>query len=196
MPRRTARMAAVEPVRRQRFQHAPGDIGAGGIEHGVVIRERNVAQEFPVVIGVESRPAAVARLHGEQPVERALRSACCAARIRRRATALSASITMAVSSISGIEFVVSIRRPSRKARYSAASPTNRPCGGSRLLEQPVGRRRQRLRASGRPAPAHRPPIAVSQTGEKQGWKKKRSPSSTIRLLNWRSASTRNGCPSR
>ena len=35
-------------------------------------------------------------------------------------------------------------------------------------------------------------MAVSQTGEKQGWKKKRSPSSTIRSLNWRRASARSG----
>ncbi len=57
-------------MRRQRFERASGDIGASRIEHGVVIGERNVAQELPIIVDVEGRPAAVLRLHGEKPVER------------------------------------------------------------------------------------------------------------------------------
>ena len=63
---------AAHSVRRQRFQSAPGDVRAGGIEHGVVIGEGNVVQKLPVVVGVESRPSAIARLHGQQPVDRPL----------------------------------------------------------------------------------------------------------------------------
>jgi hypothetical protein len=77
-------MIAAQAVRRQRFQHPPGDIGAGGVEHGVVVGEGNLAQELPVVVGVESRPAAIARLHGEQPVERAPLAGRCARRVRAR----------------------------------------------------------------------------------------------------------------
>jgi len=36
------------------------------------------------------------------------------------------------------------------------------------------------------------PMAVSQTGEKHGWKKNRSPSSTMSSSKWRNASTRSG----
>ena len=90
-----------QAVRRQRFQHAPGDIGAGRVEHGVVVGERHLAQKIPVVVGVEGRPAAVARLHGQQPVP--ARAAGRPSRAGRRMPAprSSASIAMAVSSISG-----------------------------------------------------------------------------------------------
>jgi hypothetical protein len=91
---------AAHAVRRQRFQRAPGDIGAGGVEHGVVIGEGNVVEKLPVVVGVEGRPSAIARLHGQQPV----RPPAVAGLLRRGSEAgawLSASITMAVSSISG-----------------------------------------------------------------------------------------------
>ena len=37
-------MVAVEPVHRERFERAPGDVGAGGIEHRVVVRERHVRE--------------------------------------------------------------------------------------------------------------------------------------------------------
>src|ERR1035438_8032918 len=58
-------MVAVYFVSRQRFQHAPGNVRAGGIEHGIVVSEGNLVEELPIVVGVESGPAAVGRLHGK-----------------------------------------------------------------------------------------------------------------------------------
>ena len=83
------RMAAWQAVRPESFEHASGDVRTGGIQHGVVIRERHVAQETPVIVRVESRPAAVARLHIQQPIERAplarlLRRAIVGARLGER----------------------------------------------------------------------------------------------------------------
>src|ERR1051326_3004573 len=47
-------------IRRQSLEGAPRDIGARGIEHRIVIGERNLAEKFPVIIGVERGPAAIA----------------------------------------------------------------------------------------------------------------------------------------
>ena len=97
------RMIAVESVRGQRFERAAGDIRAGRIEHRVMVRERNVREDLPVVIDVERRPAAILRLHGEQPVERAL-AAWPIARCGFDAFMCgNASSTIAVSSISGYQ---------------------------------------------------------------------------------------------
>ena len=94
------------------------------------------------------------------------------------------------------------RYPGRtRWQYSKAQPEGSVLG--RLTDQsPLRRislassqsaaRRSARGAADRPAPARRRAMPVSQTGEKQGWKKNRSPSSTIRSLNWRSASARSG----
>src|SRR6266550_285573 len=51
------------------LDHARGDIGCGRIDHRVVIRKRNVAEELFVVVAVKRAPAAVAVLHAEQPLD-------------------------------------------------------------------------------------------------------------------------------
>src|SRR5450432_1188988 len=53
------------------FEDAGGDVGGAGVDHGVVIGERNVAQKSAVVVAVESAPAAVAILHAEEPLKAA-----------------------------------------------------------------------------------------------------------------------------
>src|SRR5450432_2282439 len=53
------------------FEDAGGDVGGAGIDHGVVIGERNVAQESAVVVAIESAPAAIAILHAEEPLQAA-----------------------------------------------------------------------------------------------------------------------------
>ena len=87
-------------VRRQSFERAAGNIGARRIEHGVVVRKGDVAQELPVVVDIKRRPAAVLRLHREQPVESPILASLLCLGVgapRMRET----SITIAVSSISG-----------------------------------------------------------------------------------------------
>ena len=66
-----------------------------------MVGERHVAQEVPVVVHVERRPAAVSRLHVEQPVDRAARGRRRWPLDRIAWRAAGASSTMAVSSMSG-----------------------------------------------------------------------------------------------
>ncbi len=54
------------------FHHAAGDVRARRIEHRVVVGEGNVTQKLPVIVNIESRPAAIFALHGEEPIHRAL----------------------------------------------------------------------------------------------------------------------------
>src|SRR5687767_7552684 len=62
-----SRMIARLVPQGQRLQGPAGKIGRAGIDHGVMIGEGDAAQKFRVVIAVESAPAAVAVLHGEEP---------------------------------------------------------------------------------------------------------------------------------
>ena len=54
------------------LEHAAGNIHAGRIEHGVVIREGDVLEDHLGVVFVEAAPAAVFALHGELPADGAL----------------------------------------------------------------------------------------------------------------------------
>ena len=54
------------------LQHAAAKIGRAGIDHGVVIGERHIAEKVAIVVAIERAPAAVAILHGEHPAETAL----------------------------------------------------------------------------------------------------------------------------
>ena len=47
------------------FEHAPGNVGAGRIEHRIVIGERHLAERRPIDIGIKGGPSAVFRLHAE-----------------------------------------------------------------------------------------------------------------------------------
>ena len=62
-------MGSVEAAAAKGFENASGDVGAGGIEHGVVIGEGDAIQNGPIVIDVEGGPAAVDGLHLEQPID-------------------------------------------------------------------------------------------------------------------------------
>src|SRR5207249_3608043 len=53
------------------FYDACGDVGGRGIDHRVVVREGNVAEELVVVIAVKCAPATVTVLHAEQPLNAA-----------------------------------------------------------------------------------------------------------------------------
>src|SRR5260370_31951512 len=55
-------------VAAQALQHARSDVGGGGIDHGVVVGKRYIAEERFVVVAIESAPATVAILHPEQPL--------------------------------------------------------------------------------------------------------------------------------
>src|SRR5580765_8500206 len=56
----------------EELQPAPGQVLGGRIEQGTVVRERDVVQVEPIVVGVERAPAAVGALHSEEPAEPAL----------------------------------------------------------------------------------------------------------------------------
>src|ERR1700722_5565134 len=53
------------------LEDACGDVGGGGIDHGVVIGERNIAEEAAIIVAVECAPAAVAILHAQEPLNAA-----------------------------------------------------------------------------------------------------------------------------
>src|SRR6266481_4289496 len=50
------------------FEDARRHVSGGRIDHGVVIGERNVAENLFVVVAVEGAPAAIAILHAKQPL--------------------------------------------------------------------------------------------------------------------------------
>ena len=56
----------------QGLQHPAAKVGRAGIDHGVVIGERHVAEEVPIVVAVERAPTAVAILHGQHPPQPAI----------------------------------------------------------------------------------------------------------------------------
>ena len=93
--------SAVKPHRHSASITRPGDIRARWVEHRVVIGKRNFAQELPVVVDVERRPAAVFPLHRQQPVDRALLACLLLRGIGSHAPGSKRSSTIAVSSISG-----------------------------------------------------------------------------------------------
>ena len=53
----------------QEFQHPARQVGGAGIQDGPVIRVGDIVQDGLVVVSLEGRPAAVAALHPEHPVE-------------------------------------------------------------------------------------------------------------------------------
>ena len=56
----------------EQFQDARRDVGAFGVEHGVVVGEGNLFQDVLGAILVEGRPAAVLALEGQHPLQAAL----------------------------------------------------------------------------------------------------------------------------
>src|SRR4051812_3312240 len=58
----------------QCFEYAGCDVRAAWIEHGVMVRKRNLGEDLTVDVAVESRPAAVLVLHAQQPVQCPLNS--------------------------------------------------------------------------------------------------------------------------
>ena len=56
----------------QGLQHPAAKVGRAGIDHGVVIGERHIAEEVAIVVAVERAPTAVAILHGQHPPQAAL----------------------------------------------------------------------------------------------------------------------------
>ena len=125
-------------MRAQRLQHAPGDVRAGGVEHGVVVGEGHVAQELPVVVHVEGRPAAVARLHGEQPVDGALPAGLLRRRVRGARVPQRQQHHGGVVDVR-VELVGDTRRPSRRARRSGRFTDQSPLRRTSLRQQPIGR---------------------------------------------------------
>ena len=90
----------------QQFQDARGDVGAFGVEHGVVIGKGDLFQDALGAILVERRPAAVFALESQHPIQAALEAP------RRAAPGLAvgilrkASRTIAVSSTSGFHLLL------------------------------------------------------------------------------------------
>ena len=89
----------------QQFQDARGDVGAFGVEHGVVVGEGDFFENALGAILVEGSPAAVLALEGQHPIQAALEAAS-----RRAGLAVGilrkASSTMAVSSTSGFHLLL------------------------------------------------------------------------------------------
>src|SRR5208283_4533869 len=52
----------------QTLHHSRGHVRGGRINHGVVVRERYIAQNLLVIIAVKRAPPAVAVLHAQQPL--------------------------------------------------------------------------------------------------------------------------------
>src|SRR5690242_9891732 len=50
------------------LHHACGHVSGGGIDHGVVIGKRNIAEKLAVVVAVEGAPTAIAILHAQKPL--------------------------------------------------------------------------------------------------------------------------------
>src|SRR6266849_9462895 len=63
------------------FDNAGGDVGGRRIDHGVVVGERNVAEEAAVIVAIKRAPAAIAILHAEKPLDAAANGAFHAGRI-------------------------------------------------------------------------------------------------------------------
>src|SRR5262249_46598581 len=62
----------LEAVMPQRLQDTCRNIRTAGVEHGVMVGKRNLGENLAVDVAVERRPAAVAVLHPEQPVDATL----------------------------------------------------------------------------------------------------------------------------
>src|SRR6267142_2035661 len=63
------------------FDNAGGDVSGRRIDHGVVVGERNVAEETAVIVAIKRAPAAIAILHAEKPLDAAANGAFHAGRI-------------------------------------------------------------------------------------------------------------------
>ena len=128
---------------RQGLQHAPGDIRAGGIEHGVVICKRHLAEEFPVVVGIECGPAAVARLASPAAnPDRACVAACWAAGLPARTSLQRQHHHGGIVDIR-IELVGVLEGPAGGLGIRALDAPI-AFAADFLVEQPVRRRSQRL----------------------------------------------------
>src|SRR5882762_8788118 len=53
------------------FDNAGGDVSGRRIDHGVVVGERNVAEQTAVIVAIESAPAAMPILHAQKPLDAA-----------------------------------------------------------------------------------------------------------------------------
>src|SRR5439155_3318415 len=62
-------MGGGETAMAEAFEHPAGDIGTARVLHGVVIGKGDLFQDRAIFGLVESGPAAVVVLHGEEPVE-------------------------------------------------------------------------------------------------------------------------------
>ncbi len=65
------RMVRGPAVAAQALEDTRRYVGSRGIDHRVVVGERNVAEERLVIVAVERAPASVAVLHAEQPLNAA-----------------------------------------------------------------------------------------------------------------------------
>src|ERR1700731_3464949 len=50
------------------LENASGDVGGRGIDHGVVIGKRNIAEEPTIVVAIECSPTTIAILHTQEPL--------------------------------------------------------------------------------------------------------------------------------
>ena len=66
------RMVRAEILVAEQFQDARGDVGAFGVEHGVVVGEGDLFEDALGAILVERGPAAVLALEGQHPIQAAL----------------------------------------------------------------------------------------------------------------------------
>ena len=112
----------------QHLQHAAGDVDRRRIEHGVVVREGDVLEDHLGVVFVEAAPAAVAALHGELPLDGALRDLVLIALagivdLAEREQNLSGVVGV------GIKLVVELEVPAAGLDVSEPLRPSRLCGG-------------------------------------------------------------------
>ena len=163
-----------EPAPAQRLQHAARDIRAGRVEHGVVVGEGHVARASPVVVDVEGRPAAVA--WSASPSSQCTRARLAARLLPRRvggARVLQGQQHHARCRRCRDSTRCRTRSTSRRARASGRFTASRPCAGLPWSAASRAALRMRVRRAQPASPSANAAMAVSHTGEKQGWKKSR-----------------------
>ena len=171
-------------MRAQRLEHAAGDVRAGRDRASRCGRRTEPWLRNSQLLSTSNaaQPPSL-DLHRQQPVD---------ARVSRRPAAPSGPTPRAAAQRQQhhrrvvdvrIKLVGEFEIPAGRL---GIRPLDAPVALAPDLppEQPVRRGPARRYSRARSAQGIAP-IAVSQTGEKHGWKKKRSPSSTIRRLNWR-----------
>src|ERR1700682_2228832 len=106
-------MALAVAVGRQHLKDPARDVDRGWIEHGVVVGEGNILEDHAVIVFVERGPAAVLALHGENPVDGALRRLTLVASVGMLHAAEAKANHRAIIDI-GVKLIVKLEVPAAR----------------------------------------------------------------------------------